>query len=512
MSAKPAEEDRDVVPRWRSLANTLANGEFDDPQRELLLTDADEALLDEREAEWNDDHRETTAADFVSTSLVLGVPERAREAIEFLSGSSDHGALRALANAAESRRSKGERQFLMLPGEDEFNSEAAVRRIHMLKQALIRDPRNAVAWMELARNYTGQGQVDHARRAVASALQVGQRNRFILRSATCFYVSIDEAESAHRMLLRSDIDRTDPWLIAAEVSTAEVAGRRSSLAKRGRELLDARQLSPLQTSELASEIGTLELRSGKDKRARRLFERALADPTENSLAQVEWASHKTTGIYVPDNQLADPSAHEARARHAEQIGDWPATVVNARAWLDDQPFSLQAAMLASYGAAVGLENFELSGRLAHRGLQINAADPTLLNNLAYSRIQVGSLGEAATTLARAGTGNTPAEQVALAATWGLLAFREGDVERGREMYAAALSLARRRNLPEQEAMAAVMLAREELALGLDPAEQAFRAALRVAGGVDSAAVREMLKRLDRDRVATRATPSSPPPD
>lgn len=61
-------------------------------------------------------------------------------------------------------------------------------------------------------------------------------------------------------------------------------------------------------------------------------------------------------------------------------------------------------------------------------------------------------------------------------------------------------------------MAAVMLAREELALGLDPAEQAFRAALRVAGGVDSAAVREMLKRLDRDRVATRATPSSPPPD
>ena len=97
-----------------------------------------------------------------------------------------------------------------------------------------------------------------------------------------------------------------------------------------------------------------------ERRARKLFHRALIDPTDNSLAQVEWAAPMMTGLSVAQVDLSKPFAFEARARHAETTGAWREAAVNGLAWQTDQLFSIDAAMNVSHSLAVGLNDWNRS--------------------------------------------------------------------------------------------------------------------------------------------------------
>ena len=65
-------------------------------------------------------------------------------------------------------------------------------------------------------------------------------------------------------------------------------------------MVDSGDHSNLDVSELISELATLDLQSGRDKRSRQLFVRALVDPTENSLAQAEWALQKDPRVIAAE--------------------------------------------------------------------------------------------------------------------------------------------------------------------------------------------------------------------
>ena len=115
----------------------------------------------------------------------------------------------------------------------------------------------ASAWVDLARLYTILGQTPSADRTIRVALELAPEDRFVLRSAARYVVHFDDPQAAQRLLNGARATRVDPWLIAAEISVAQVAKRRSVTASIGQRGLDHSQWAPRSTSELAGALGTL---------------------------------------------------------------------------------------------------------------------------------------------------------------------------------------------------------------------------------------------------------------
>ena len=173
-------------------------------------------------------------------------------------------------------------------------------------------PRDPLAYLDLARRYAALGQMERAEAALRGALALAPDSRFVLRSASRFFVHARDPARAQDLLRRSPRTRTDPWLVAAEISAATVANQTSRLIKLGRDFVTRRSLPPLHLSELAGALGTLEMGDGNNKAARKLFTQAMTAPTDNSLAQAQWALPKLGLTDLPDAHSI-PRAFEAEA-------------------------------------------------------------------------------------------------------------------------------------------------------------------------------------------------------
>jgi tetratricopeptide (TPR) repeat protein len=303
---------------------------------------------------------------------------------------------------------------------------------------------------------------------------------------------------AFHLLQGSPRTDEDPWLMAALLSVAHNGGITVSSLRPARRIIENGRYLPIERAELVSEVATFDLRAGTDRRARQLFNLSLATPTDNSLAQAEWASHRLANLSVSLSDVNVPYAAEAHARSAAQEGKWADALVEAVRWQRDQPFDAEAATFASYVASTGVEDFVVGERTAEAGLRARPDDPALLNNLAYAQIHLHKLKEAAETLKRApGSLSDSNDAIALKATNGLLAFRLGEIDRGRSLYTEAIETAKRARQRAVESMARAMLASEELRAGLvEDIDALLRAVSAVAEGVDDPGVQVVLRRLE----------------
>jgi Flp pilus assembly protein TadD len=460
MTAFQENIDRKVVPRWHSLDGAQRDGELaplrDKPQLDL---DEYEAELHEREEDWRRERSVSFAADLVSSSVVLGRSQAADEAAAYLLDRPDAPPLAvALAHHLLGTTPLGptshDPDAALIPEARRLQTAVA---IHRLRDSLAVDPRNALRWSSLARLYASIGQDDHAHHAMNIALNLAPTNRFILRSAARLSLHRNDPERAHRLLIDPARRQGDPWLVAAEIALAPLAGKSSRLIKLGRQIADSGSFSPRHTTELASALATEEL-SASLKRARRRFGQALEAPTENTIAQVEWASRQGRGLDFDPEYLERPDTFEARAWANAFKGDWEPALGDAWQWLSVQPFASAPAVFGSHQATLG-EAYEEGVAFSQAGLLANPDDVTLLNNLAYCLINLGRLSEAEDVLRNVHRWRMDATEASvLQATRGLLAYRQGDRETGRRLYAGTITDAAN---PAIRAIAAIVLAREE---------------------------------------------------
>jgi tetratricopeptide (TPR) repeat protein len=496
MSGSIGSLDRQVLPRWRSATDTAEVGEL----RSLgpaVVSKRQLADLDEKESEWQTKPSLIVAAEFVAASVFSLAPERAADAAAFILGKeSGDGLMARLAYRSLDRHPESSAAAATQLNLDELKPFS---RVAELKRLIRFDPRNALAWCDVALQYSILGQPVQAMDSMLMALRLAPNNRFVLRSAARLWVHSGDPERAHRLLIPFAHAAEDPWLMAAEIAVASAGQRTPRSVKAGRSLIDSKRISAFNSTELASALATVELAAGETKRARRLFDHSLSDPTENSVAQVEWASQRMKGLKVSDEAISQPAAHEARARMFSEHRQWGRAVDEAWLWLVDQPFSVGPAAFGSCIAEMGLGDYSRAILFAQQGLQANPGNPNLLNNLAFAQLESGLIHKAEKNLA-----SIPAPAlhddngISWRATVGLLAFRKGDRLSGRRRYQEAMEAARQLGHRERQAMAATMLAREEWRLDGADAMLFIRQAAELATGQTDALLELCLRLLLTD--------------
>jgi Tfp pilus assembly protein PilF len=474
---KQNESPRRVVPRWHSPAVSATRAEThvpkSNPAGAAASADVERALADwQREGTWR------FAGDLMSVAIVSGRFDEAREAASQLAATPSAPMLARAAAGRLLTRVPESQTRMSLRTDDETDARQVGRAIAALRAQTREDPRNALAWVEMARQYTLLGLEDQALRSMEVAVALAPNSRFVLRSAARLLVHADDALAAHRLLLNSSAAPNDPWLVSAEIATASLAERPARLVKQGRLLMDAR-LPPAHVTELAAALATLELEAGQAKRARRLFTRSIEDPNDNALAQAEWA-HTAQRIAIDGlhERLEDAQdSFEAHALEAADGGRTDDAIAEAWKWLYDEPFSSDPALFGSHEAAKA-KRFEDGAAFAERGLVANPNQPVLRNNLAFCLARLDRPAQASEQLSKIQRADLDDEDMAfVTATEGLIAYRSGDPLMGRRLYLEAIALTKQKR---PKALALLMMAVEESRVKAPDRGETTAIALRAA--------------------------------
>lgn len=493
MSASESGSPRQLVPRWRPWRTTARLGDSASSIRRHHET----GVFDEERtlSRFRSRPHAGRAAELLTTALIHD--HRDEETDEIARGylNNRRPLLRELA--AVSLEDPEERAQRAARVEDKDPR----KRIARLKGVLAREPRNALRWVDLAREYTVLAQPPKATDAMRAALMLAPESRFVLRSAAALYVHVEDRERALRLLEAAPSIARDPWVLAPYVAISDLADHKPRHHRDAVRLLQNGEIGERDLAELAAALGTMELNAGNGRAGRQLLRRSVEDPTENSLAQVEWISARLRSRLVENTASHVPRDFEAQARRGAYEGRWDDAVASSSQWLSDQPFSAEAACFGSFCAWMS-EDWAQAYRLANGGLLSNPRNPVLLNNAAVALIEAGELERALKSLSDGrGVEAQRRDRALLAATEGLLFFRIGMIEEGRRRYDKIISFFEAQHENDTAARAALILAREEILANTSEAEGSWKRAdamMSTSPTADVVTLRDRIAALGRD--------------
>lgn len=318
------------------------------------------------------------------------------------------------------------------------HDKVARLEIHRLRRQLADNPDRPFGWSELARNFLVVGEKDKAIRCMHAALKLVKNNRYLCRAATRLFVHVKDVDRALGLLKSEPTLKHDPWLLSAEIAASSVAHKQSRYLDVAKRLVTSNTFTDNQISELAAALGTVELLNGSNKRAKIMFSKSLIAPTDNSLAQAQWAVEQDSKIIIPQTAWETPASYEAKTLALRQSHDWERALQTCAAWLADEPFSTRPAMIGSY-LGFRPEHALISEKFATAGLRSDNSNTALLNNRAVARVYQGKIDDAYTDIQEALMHGSGREDAHLMATLGLIAFRSGMPELGRELYEMSIN-------------------------------------------------------------------------
>lgn len=429
MAGKHQDLERTIIPRWRSFDATALSGELgiestDEVAKAKSISEAEDAI-----AEWNANKTIGRAIEATAASSFAGIPNLAASAAEMLDSCVESlpSVVRELAKEALiDTRPSTKPQGTETPHRYE--------QIRKLKAQIKTDPRSAIHWVEISRIYTILGQTGKAENAIRVAQFISPENRFVARSACRLYLHLGELDQAIRAVQQRYTNFVDPWLLAAEIAVSQLAQLPNKQTKRAVKIAESKSIAPINTSELNSALGSIELSSGSRKKSRIFFKSSLEAPTENSIAQAAWASRKDA-LLLPQTDVNISLSPEAQSWDFFKGADWTRAYDAANNWLADQPFSSRPAAHGGFIASVQLLNFWEAYQISKAGLVANPNDAVLLNNAAFAAAQIGRVDEAVVHLNRLLTMELkPTDRIAVFATAGLIALFSGELGVGRSLY------------------------------------------------------------------------------
>ena len=472
MSATLSDPKRNPVPRWRPWRVSAGLGLLDStgskPSHLPGPRDFESARL-----AWQSHRTLAHAADFLGTAFAMGRATDALPAAEFIVSAG--GRARVAARLLAERILKGEQEQ---SGDSDLAGTTRDDRIHRIsnmRRYLRNCPRDALTWLDLAREYVSIGQPRIAVRPIEIAVGLEGESRLVARSASRFFLHVGEPDRALSVLRRLAASGDDPWILAAEIAVSEAAGQPSRHLNRGLRIVRDGNHSPRHVSELASALATVELKGGRQATIRRLLKTALQAPTENAVAQAEWIRRRPRFSGIAGDLAQVPRTFEAQAWRGCSDEDWEHAVSAAWLWRQDEPFSSRSAAFGSGLALVALGDAEAGERFAQAGLITDPDDFALLNNLAVSLAHRGRPAEARTTFERIDREEVGDNRLATyIATAGLILYRSDQPSPGRSQYRAAIEAAEQHGNKEAMVWAILHFAQEESRYDPEAARQLLR--------------------------------------
>jgi tetratricopeptide (TPR) repeat protein len=472
-------KDRRVVPNWRSFGKTTVLGELNSIQSENSIlrfdTNIDEYIID-----WQINKTVIHAADLLSASIVNNKRDNrfVIEAANFVLSNKQKASNSQISLAEQILNKKTDCDLTTIFNKVSLDTLPSLidlipirNKIKETKHILQNYPGNAILHVENSRYYSILGQEEHSINSMKIALHLAPNNRFVLRCATRLFAHYenernDYLDYIHNILRRSPITKYDPWLTSAEISIATIRKRNSKFIKSGIDLINSKNISPLNFTELASSIGTVELLYGSSKKSREFFNKALIKPNDNSLAQIEWASNKDKQIIVNTSNFEVRMNFEALTLDNFHNNQFDKALDNAAKWFIDMPFSKRPIMFGSNLASTVLKDQNKAISFVNAGLVSHPNDPQLINNLAYSLSLDGRPDEAFEQLNKIKDSDyNETTHICLTATKGLALFRRGLIDAGRNQYLDAIAQSKQMKNQELNWIAILNYAREEVRIG-----------------------------------------------
>lgn len=467
MSIVQGKSQRRILPRWRTSAAAAQSADLMSirPNR-VLVTDNGAHLLEARHT-FERNPSIGSAADLIAAASMASEVGTAERAASFILEHADAAPQTLLALARSLFVKSPVTQGCAPLVGTRANGSVIARTRSLLRL----HPDNPVLWSDMARHYASHGDRREATRCMRAALQLAPNHRWLLRIAARFLVHSGEEVEAHRLLAQHPSTAKDPWLIAAELATAQVAQRPPKFWRQGNDFLKAGGVAPLHLSELATAVGMFELEAGEAKKARNLIDMGLRDPTENTLAQVSWAreSKHLRGAGALDDLVRQTSnAFEADFRLKGLAGDLIGANAAGEQWACDEPFATRplaglafiASLFDDYGRTV-----ELAEKVRHLDGRV---DQTLDMNSLCARMSSGGLSldkdrrEIEAIYARLQASAEQKNAFHAMANLALWHYRYGYPEAGSLLYQKAIAVLEKAGPLEAAAMAGAYAAREAI--------------------------------------------------
>lgn len=453
MNTGRPDTERRLIPRWRASNEAVNAGELRSlqPQKLAPAPVPDVPQFEELRSEWRRDRATEVAADLVSCGISLGraTDREVQEAANLLADANVASELRSVAQ----RVLTGTLGVVSNPKPIDFDPGRAraelQSQVALHKRRVRVYPKNALAWTDLARLYTASGQQDKARAAIRVATILAPENRFVLRATARFFVHSDgkhredHIQEGLYLLRGSRLLRADPWIMAAEISLSTIANETPGSLRWARALADADSIEPWDLSELNGALATLALKQGGVGKPGKLFNKSLRVPTENALAQAQWAANKHKVVHVSERvfEAMQVPAYEALALKHRAERKWLQVIEDCRLWSAMEPTSTRPLILGGFVAEAALEDGDIAREFSERALLIAPNEPWVHNNLAVALAYLGRLDEASKYASRYQPHELPEEVHAVYfATQGLLAYRRGEREKGLQLYLKAASM------------------------------------------------------------------------
>jgi tetratricopeptide (TPR) repeat protein len=502
---------RRIVPRWRPSSLASASEDFASLKKSPVRVQVSTVQKGESLRAFNDERSLGTASEALAEALLEGNVDAAKRCAVYIrqNAASAPALLLRLANET----SGGE-----LPPSTGAPDVAHCRSLLKLS------PRNAAVWADMSRHYSSQGDKRQAMRCMQTALQLAPDHRWMLRTASRFLVHQQDYAAAHKLLANHPRTKSDPWLMAAELACAHIAGKVPKSWKVGNDALRYDRFSAMHVSELATAIGMMELEGGNRKLARKLVQRALIAPTENTLAQVIWAKedkHLGDGIVGLDKLVrARGDAFEASYKIGLRQGDFQGAIKACQRWMDDEPFAARPKMEATFVASL-LDDYDLIERIAQATLRTDGKlSQEMEMNVMFAELSSGRINTAEPEVAAKTKSRLEAVinvggplAVHATANLALLSYRSGNPEVGRNLYRVAIDTARKQDGFEYASLAATFAAREAILAGDPSAEIYLNEAMELAARTGSEASHFYNRKLKAlvaapDRASIILSPSS----
>jgi Putative Zn-dependent protease, contains TPR repeats len=488
---------RRLIPRWRRTSATLNLPEatYSVGKRSNLValdTDRFERVLEE----WKESPTTGLLGDLLSfsvdPSLAPAVIEVAEKALAEGFHLSPAQRLIVLSLTGE------ESERLVIPGAlgTGVCNPAIQRQVAEIRRILSVNYANPLVLLDLAQFQVASGQAKRAERTVLSALSLSPYNRVIIRTLARLYVHMSKPDKAHALIKGHVLTPTDPWLMASEVSLADLSGSSSRFASKGFRFVRDKAASSADLTELAGALGVSELKAGSVGRARDMFRLALTNPNDNVIAQA--VTHQSSlGFHLDQPVLREAIS---TAQEAQLLIAWNSLRVdvaeqNALMWHDEEPFSSRPLQFLTALYAVQ-KRYTEAENLALRGLIADPDELALLANYAYALASSGKLDAADRVLQKMlSVGHGRYDAIALA-TKGLVALKRGQLALGDALYSEAMGAFRSRKEFSFEALCQAYYARAAQDVGHPEAHEILlRAeALYQKHGTSDAAI--VLRQLD----------------